>query len=88
MTRGLSLEPAGRAMAVGYLQIVFATAWGLLFFSERPDALSAIGAFLIIGSTAMLGRRRAVAQAGAPGGQGRDPNDGSKPGRTGTAGEP
>jgi drug/metabolite transporter (DMT)-like permease len=88
MTRGLSLEPAGRAMAVGYLQIVFATVWGLLFFSERPDALSAVGAFLIIGSTALLGRRRAVAQAGAPGGQGRDPSDGSEPGRTRVVGEP
>ncbi len=73
MTRGLALEPAGRAMAVGYLQIVFAAVWGLLFFSERPDALSAVGAFLIIGSTAALGRRRAVAQAGAPGGEGRAP---------------
>jgi drug/metabolite transporter (DMT)-like permease len=71
MTRGLSLEPAGRAMAIGYLQIVFAAVWGLLFFSERPDALSAVGATLIIGSTAALGRRRAVAQAGAPGAQGR-----------------
>ncbi len=79
MTRGLALEPAGRAMAVGYLQIVFAAVWGLLFFSERPDALSALGALLIIGSTAALRRRRAVAQAGAPGAQGRAPNTGSEP---------
>ena len=79
MTRGLSLEPAGRAMAVGYLQIVFAAVWGLLFFSERPDAWSAVGATLIIGSTAALGRRRAVAQAGAPGGQGRAPATGAGP---------
>ena len=64
-------------------QIVFAAVWGLLFFAEQPDALSAVGATLIIGSTAALGRRRAVAQAGAPGGQGRAPKDGAGPGGVG-----
>ncbi|MDQ3605479.1 MAG: DMT family transporter [Gemmatimonadota bacterium] len=58
LTKGLQLEPAGRATAVGYLQIVFAAVWGLLFFAERPDAWSLAGALLIIGSTLALARKR------------------------------
>jgi drug/metabolite transporter (DMT)-like permease len=51
MTRGLQLEPAGRATAVGYLQIVFAGIWGVAFFDEIPDAWGIAGAGLIVGST-------------------------------------
>jgi drug/metabolite transporter (DMT)-like permease len=51
MTRGLQLEPAGRATTVGYLQIVLAGIWGALFFGEIPDLWSVTGAALIIGST-------------------------------------
>jgi drug/metabolite transporter (DMT)-like permease len=57
MTRGLREEPAGRAMAVGYTQIVFAAFWGLLFFAEFPDAWGAAGALAIILSTTALARR-------------------------------
>ncbi len=57
LTRGLQLEPAGRATSVAYLQIVFAGLWGVLFFSERPGVWSLAGALLIIGSTLALGRR-------------------------------
>lgn len=61
MTRGLQLEPAGRATAVGYLQIVFAALWGALFFGELPDGWSIAGAVLIVGSTlALVLRRRGV----------------------------
>lgn len=67
MTRGLALEPAGRAMTVGYIQIVFAALWGLLFFGEVPDLAAGAGALLIIGSTAALGRGAGSARAGAPG---------------------
>lgn len=60
MTRGLQLEPAGRATAVGYLQIVFAALWGVLFFGEHPDGWSIAGAVLIVGGTlALVLRRRA-----------------------------
>ncbi len=58
LTRGLQLEPAGRATAVGYLQIVFAALWGALFFAEYPDGWSLSGAALIIGSTLALGWSR------------------------------
>ena len=54
MTRGLQLEPAGRASAVGYLQVVMAAAWGALFFDELPDLVSAAGAVLIVGATLAL----------------------------------
>ena len=58
MTRGLQLETAGRATSVGYLQIVFAAAWGLMVFGEMPDAWSIAGAGVIIISTLLLARTR------------------------------
>jgi drug/metabolite transporter (DMT)-like permease len=54
MTRGLQLEPAGRATAVGYLQIVFAALWGAMLFAEWPDSWSVAGAVIILGSTLAL----------------------------------
>lgn len=56
LTNGLKLEQAGRATSVGYLQIVFAALWGLLFFAEVPGFLSVLGALLIVGSTLRLAR--------------------------------
>lgn len=59
ITRGLALEAAGRAAAVGYVQIVFAAIWSAIFFSTWPDAWSAAGAALVVGSTlALVFRRR------------------------------
>lgn len=60
MTNGLRLERAGRATAVGYLQIVFAALWGLAFFSEVPGPLSVAGAIIIIASTFRIAARKAV----------------------------
>lgn len=54
MTRGLQLEPAGRATAVGYLQILFATVWGAIVFRELPGPLGVLGALVIAGSTLLL----------------------------------
>ena len=58
MTRGLQLEPTGRATAVGYLQIVFAAVWGALLLGERPDRWSLLGALIIIGGTLLVTLRR------------------------------
>lgn len=58
LTRGLQLEPAGRATAIGYVQILFAATWGMLFFHEFPDALSLLGAALVLVSVVVLARRR------------------------------
>jgi drug/metabolite transporter (DMT)-like permease len=57
LTRGLTLERAGRAMRVSYVQIVFAALWGILFLGERPDLWSIAGGVLIVGSTLALGRQ-------------------------------
>lgn len=62
LTRGLQLEPAGRATAVGYLQIVFAAAWGAIFFAELPGRWSILGAAVVLAGTLALataGRRPA-----------------------------
>lgn len=63
LTRGLQLEPAGRATAIGYLQVVFAAVWGAIFFAEVPDGWVITGAAVILGSTLILARRRARAAA-------------------------
>ncbi len=48
LTQGMRHEPAARATALSYMQIVFATLWGLLFFGEVPDWATAVGALLIL----------------------------------------
>lgn len=58
VTRGLSLEPAGRAMAVGYSQILFVTLWGMVFFGEYLGLWGAIGSLLVIAGTLAVGLRR------------------------------
>lgn len=60
VTWGLRLERAGRASAVGYLQIVFASLWGWLLFSEVPDLWTWVGAAVIVGSTLALVRLHPV----------------------------
>lgn len=60
MTRGVALEPAGRASSILYLQVALAALWGALFFEEIPDAFSLGGAALIVAGTLTLvlhGRR-------------------------------
>jgi len=54
LTRGLALVPAGRGTAVGYVQIVFATTWGLLLFGEVPTFMTLGGALLIVVATLSL----------------------------------
>ena len=56
LTRGLALEPAGRAMALSYVQIAFAALWGVLFFDEIPALPTGIGIALVIASTAIGAR--------------------------------
>lgn len=64
LTRGLSLEPAGRAMAIGYLQILFAAVWGVFFFAEYPDLWSIAGSILVVGGTLAIGLvRRGLREA-------------------------
>jgi drug/metabolite transporter (DMT)-like permease len=57
VTAGLQREPAGRAMTVGYLQIVFAGLWGFLAFGEIPGPWAIVGGMMVMASTLALGRR-------------------------------
>jgi drug/metabolite transporter (DMT)-like permease len=60
VTWGFRLERAGRASAVGYLQIVFAAAWGWLLFHEVPDLWTGAGAVVIVAATLALVRLHPV----------------------------
>jgi drug/metabolite transporter (DMT)-like permease len=51
LTRGFQHEPAARATALSYLQVVFAAAWGVLFFGELPGPAAVLGAVLIAAGT-------------------------------------
>lgn len=53
LTHGLAKVPAGRAMAIGYSQIVFATVVGIVIFTEIPPLLTFGGALLIVTGTAL-----------------------------------
>lgn len=56
LTLGLREERAGRAMAVAYLQIVFAALWGVVVFAEIPDRWTVLGAGIIVVCTWLVGR--------------------------------
>lgn len=60
ITYGFRLERAGRASAIGYLQIVFAAGWGWLLFREVPDGWTLAGAAVIVGCTMVLVRLHPV----------------------------
>lgn len=55
LTKGLALVSTGKAAAGNTMQIVFASLWGLIFFTEIPPRLSVLGAAVIISSTVILG---------------------------------
>lgn len=63
LTLGLQHERAGRAMAVGYLQIVLAAVWGLVFFAEFPAPVGLVGIVMILAGTFVVARRRHVEPA-------------------------
>lgn len=60
LTRGLQREKAGRATAIGYVQIVFSAVWGALVFGERPGVWTWAGAAVILGSTLTIAASRRV----------------------------
>jgi drug/metabolite transporter (DMT)-like permease len=54
LTRGLTLEKAGSAMAIGYLQVVFAIGWGVALFDEVPGGTTVAGALLVVVGTLLV----------------------------------
>jgi drug/metabolite transporter (DMT)-like permease len=57
MTLGLTLERAGRATAIGYLQVCFAMLWQLVAFGQAPAFTTIAGAALIIAGTLAVSAR-------------------------------
>jgi drug/metabolite transporter (DMT)-like permease len=57
LTRGLALEPAGKAMSITYLQIPFAALWGVVFFAHIPDVWTAAGAVVVVAASLFVARR-------------------------------
>jgi drug/metabolite transporter (DMT)-like permease len=48
MTRGLQIEKTARATMVGYVQIIFAGAWGAMLFNERITWWTVTGAVIVL----------------------------------------
>jgi len=61
ITRGLTLLPAARATAIGYVQVVFASLWGALLFSEPVDGWMGAGAMVVLLATVISASTRASA---------------------------
>ena len=57
LTHGMRRLEAGTAAAVGYVQVVLAFVWGVLFLGDGLDALSLAGAGLIVASVVLIARR-------------------------------
>ncbi|MGE3166381.1 MAG: DMT family transporter [Planctomycetota bacterium] len=63
LTRGLQLEPAGRATALSYSQVIFATLWGGLVFGAWPGPLAIGGGALVFAGTLLVAFRPATSKA-------------------------
>ena len=63
LTNGMRSLEAGTASAVGYVQVVLAFVWGVLFLGDGVDALSVGGAALVVSSVLLIvaGRTRRAA---------------------------
>jgi drug/metabolite transporter (DMT)-like permease len=57
ITKGFKLETASRASSVTYLQIILAYTWGILLFGEYPNAISILGALLVVVGVFSVTRR-------------------------------
>lgn len=51
LTEGLATLPAARATSINYVQVVFATFWGVLFFAEPITGAVVLGAICVLGAT-------------------------------------
>lgn len=63
MTEALQLEPAARATAVSYAQLVFALGFGVALFDEAPTAWTIAGSLAIGAGTVIVARVSARPQA-------------------------
>ena len=51
LTEGLAALPAARATSINYVQVVFASLWGVLFFAEPITGVVVLGALCVLGAT-------------------------------------
>jgi drug/metabolite transporter (DMT)-like permease len=65
LTRGLQHEPAGRATALAYLQVVFAAGLGVAVFGDVPGPLAVGGGALVLCGALLAGRRGSAERAAA-----------------------
>lgn len=57
MTRAYGLAPAGRVAPFSYASVIFATAYGWLFWGERIDLFDVLGALLIFTAGVLIAHR-------------------------------
>jgi drug/metabolite transporter (DMT)-like permease len=67
LTQGLKLEKAGRAMSMTYLQVIFATIWGIAFFNEWLNGLAALGGVSVLAGSVLLLKQPTPKAADKPG---------------------
>ena len=68
LTQGLAALPAARATSINYVQVVFATLWGVLFFAEPISGTVVVGALCVLGATLIsLSARQPVRPDQSPG---------------------
>jgi len=60
LTMALSIESAGKATSLNYLQVAFAILWQFAVFGEFPTPWTLAGASLILGGTLLVARVRSV----------------------------
>jgi len=51
LTEGLAVLPAARATSINYVQVAFATLWGVLWFAEPITGTVVIGAGCVLAAT-------------------------------------
>ena len=65
--RALGMSPAAALMPFSYMVLVWATGYGFVLFGDLPDAMTVLGAAIVMGSGLyVLHRERALARAARP----------------------
>ena len=61
MIRAFTVAEASVVAPFGYVGLLFATLWGVLFFGEMPDAWTGLGAAIIVAAGLYVWHRETVA---------------------------
>lgn len=67
LIRAFSLAEASAIAPFSYMGLLFATVWGFLFFGEIPDAMTGLGALVIVGAGLYVWHRETRAARAAEG---------------------